>query len=259
MAETTRKDYETNSPDVARREFERLENTVYETAQAVHELVPIVRQNAQTGKATSEVVNSLAVRVAAISEPKGIGTGTILGIVTALIGFGAFLLTLVIAIGTLAMAPMQSTDIRLERTTDNLQRNDREQIAADKEIVGLITALKEEVEENESEALRERKEDLQLLEAVWNAKQDHTRDLINHERELRDMQIWGVIQEQVTQVEHLKELISNNSDGNDALDALLQREMRLLDEVLQREMGLHVRRLEDLIGVNTTNIKSKPE
>jgi len=108
--------------DVSRSEFERLEAVVQQTAAAVHELAPVVQSNATSIAKIADVVSSNRESLARHTEPKGISTPTLVGAVTVLIMFGGFLLSFVVAVGTLAYWPLTAHDAQQARYLEEMGR-----------------------------------------------------------------------------------------------------------------------------------------
>lgn len=146
-----------------------------------------------------------------------------------LAAWSTVLVSIIAGLGYLALVPVQNdlTENRelLKESSALFLEHVRD--GHPQKVMDMVDSLRLEVEENETEALREMQQVVAYEAELTNAK-------LKAERELSEARI-----------AHLRDLISANSNDVSELDDMLQREMRLLDNILQREMGLHVDRLNE--------------
>jgi uncharacterized coiled-coil protein SlyX len=233
----------TGSPKARRTNYARI-------ASGLHELENDVAKQAAALAGISTEVGSLknsiseikdAIQLIADKQNKGSNWG-VLGT------WGAVIITLVGGLGYLALIPLQDD---LAENRDSILQSNRDFVAHIQDghpqmVLDKMADLRDEVEENEREALREMQETTAQMTAMRAAKDAEIKTMINYEAELTDAKLAAAAELREAKLAHHEDLIAANSAGVTDLDSMLQREMRLLDEILQREMGLNVDRLEAL-------------
>jgi uncharacterized coiled-coil protein SlyX len=232
-------------------------------AAGLHDLENDVANQAAAIATISSEVGSLktsiseikdAIRQIADKQNKGSNWG-VLGT------WGAVIITLVGGLGYLALIPLQDD---LAENRDSILQANRDFVAHvqdghPKMVLDKMADLRDEVEENEREALREMQETTDQMTAMRAAKDAEIKTMIRYEAELTDAKLAAAKELIDAKLLHHADLIASNTAGVVDLDAMLQREMRLLDEILQREMGLHVARITEKADVGEEKSKERHE
>jgi hypothetical protein len=238
-------------------------NNYARIASGLHELENDVAKQAAALAGISTEVGSLknsifeikdAIQLIADKQNKGSNWG-VLGT------WGAVIITLVGGLGYLALIPLQDD---LAENRDSILQSNRDFVAHIQDghpqmVLDKMADLRDEVEENEREALREMQETTDQMTAMRAAKDAEIKTMIQYEAELTDVKLAAAAELREAKLTHHADLIASNTSGIADLDAMLQREMRLLDEILQREMGLHVARITEKANVHEEKSKERHE